>query len=177
MLVAGARPNFMKVAPVLSALTADGHTGVLVHTGQHYDEQMSDAFFRDLGLPDPHHYLEVGSGTHAAQTARVMLAFEPVLRAERRNAKACPDYSRASCNTQSAMMSGAPAFSWVVADRPPMVPQRDCRMRTQYPARRIARPLPPMTASSSSRSSRVPPTTPRSASITSGRDTSAGSAP
>ncbi|HKU60779.1 MAG TPA: UDP-N-acetylglucosamine 2-epimerase (non-hydrolyzing) [Gemmatimonadales bacterium] len=83
MLVAGARPNFMKVAPVLSALTADGHTGVLVHTGQHYDEQMSDAFFRDLGLPDPHHYLEVGSGTHAAQTARVMLAFEPVLRAER----------------------------------------------------------------------------------------------
>jgi UDP-N-acetylglucosamine 2-epimerase (non-hydrolysing) len=83
MLVAGARPNFMKVAPVLSALTADGHTGVLVHTGQHYDEQMSDAFFRDLGLPDPHHYLEVGSGTHAAQTARVMLAFEPVLRRER----------------------------------------------------------------------------------------------
>jgi UDP-N-acetylglucosamine 2-epimerase (non-hydrolysing) len=83
MLVAGARPNFMKVAPVLSALTAEGHTGVLVHTGQHYDEQMSDAFFRDLGLPDPHHYLEVGSGTHAAQTARVMLAFEPVLRAER----------------------------------------------------------------------------------------------
>jgi UDP-N-acetylglucosamine 2-epimerase (non-hydrolysing) len=83
MLVAGARPNFMKVAPVLSALTADGHTGVLVHTGQHYDEQMSDAFFRDLGLPEPHHYLEVGSGTHAAQTARVMLAFEPVLRRER----------------------------------------------------------------------------------------------
>ena len=83
MLVAGARPNFMKVAPVLSALTADGHTGILVHTGQHYDEQMSDAFFRDLGLPEPHHYLEVGSGTHAAQTARVMLAFEPVLRRER----------------------------------------------------------------------------------------------
>jgi UDP-N-acetylglucosamine 2-epimerase (non-hydrolysing) len=83
MLVAGARPNFMKVAPVLSALTTDGHTGVLVHTGQHYDEQMSDAFFRDLGLPEPHHYLEVGSGTHAAQTARVMLAFEPVLRRER----------------------------------------------------------------------------------------------
>ena len=83
MLVAGARPNFMKVAPVLSALTADGHTGVLVHTGQHYDEQMSDAFFRDLGLPEPHHHLGVGSGTHAAQTARIMLAFEPVLRAER----------------------------------------------------------------------------------------------
>jgi UDP-N-acetylglucosamine 2-epimerase (non-hydrolysing) len=73
----------MKVAPVLSALAAEGHTGVLVHTGQHYDEQMSAAFFRDLGLPDPHHYLGVGSGTHAEQTARVMLAFEPVLRAER----------------------------------------------------------------------------------------------
>lgn len=83
MLVAGARPNFMKVAPVLTALTAEGHDGFLVHTGQHYDDQMSDAFFRDLELPKPRHYLGVGSGTHAAQTARVMLAFEPVLRAER----------------------------------------------------------------------------------------------
>lgn len=83
MLVAGARPNFMKVAPVLAALAAEGHGGVLVHTGQHYDSQMSDAFFRDLGLPEPDYHLEVGSGTHAEQTARVMLAFEPVLREER----------------------------------------------------------------------------------------------
>jgi len=83
LLVAGARPNFMKVAPLLPALAAAGHTAVLVHTGQHYDEQMSDAFFRDLGLPEPAHYLEVGPGTHAVQTARVMQAFEPVLRAER----------------------------------------------------------------------------------------------
>ncbi len=83
MLVAGARPNFMKVAPVLAALEAEGHTGILVHTGQHYDSRMSDAFFRDLGLPEPNHHLNVGSGTHAEQTARVMLAFEPVLRAER----------------------------------------------------------------------------------------------
>src|SRR5688500_6451549 len=83
LIVAGARPNFMKVAPVLVALAEGGHTGILVHTGQHYDDQMSDAFFRDLGLPEPDHYLNVGSGSHGVQTARVMLAFEPVLRAER----------------------------------------------------------------------------------------------
>lgn len=79
LLVAGARPNFMKVAPVLAALRARGHDAVLVHTGQHYDEGMSDAFFRDLGLPDPDYHLGVGSATHAVQTARVMEAFEPVL--------------------------------------------------------------------------------------------------
>jgi hypothetical protein len=83
MLVAGARPNFMKVAPVLHALRAVGHRPILVHTGQHYDARMSDAFFRDLGLPEPEHHLGVGSGTHAQQTARVMTAFEPVLVAER----------------------------------------------------------------------------------------------
>lgn len=83
LLVAGARPNFMKVAPILDALDNVGHAGILVHTGQHYDDQMSDAFFRDLGLPEPAHYLNVGSGTHATQTARVMMAFEPVLRSER----------------------------------------------------------------------------------------------
>jgi UDP-N-acetylglucosamine 2-epimerase (non-hydrolysing) len=82
LVVAGARPNFMKVAPVLSALAAEGHPAVLVHTGQHYDASMSDAFFADLGLPEPDHHLGVGSGSHAVQTARVMLAFEPVLLAE-----------------------------------------------------------------------------------------------
>jgi len=79
MVVAGARPNFMKVAPILRALEGAGEAGILVHTGQHYDAQMSDAFFRDLGLPDPAHHLGVGSGTHAQQTARVMEAFEPIL--------------------------------------------------------------------------------------------------
>jgi UDP-N-acetylglucosamine 2-epimerase (non-hydrolysing) len=79
LVVAGARPNFMKVGPILRALAARGHDGVLVHTGQHYDARMSDAFFRDLELPEPDHHLEVGSGTHAVQTARVMEAFEPVL--------------------------------------------------------------------------------------------------
>jgi UDP-N-acetylglucosamine 2-epimerase (non-hydrolysing) len=82
LLVAGARPNFMKVAPILRELRARSLDSVLVHTGQHYDEAMSDAFFRDLDMPPPAHHLGVGSGTHAVQTARVMEAFEPVLRAE-----------------------------------------------------------------------------------------------
>ncbi len=79
MLVAGARPNFMKVAPVLHALARAGHQPVLLHTGQHYDARMSDAFFQDLELPEPDYHLGVGSGTHAQQTARIMEAFEPVL--------------------------------------------------------------------------------------------------
>lgn len=83
LLVAGARPNFMKVAPVLRALELAGDEAVLVHTGQHYDYEMSGAFFRDLDLPEPDHYLGVGSGSHAVQTARVMEAFEPVLLEER----------------------------------------------------------------------------------------------
>ena len=79
LLVAGARPNFMKVAPVMAALRERGGHPVLVHTGQHYDAEMSEAFFRDLGLPDPDFHLGVGSGSHAAQTARILEAFEPVL--------------------------------------------------------------------------------------------------
>jgi UDP-N-acetylglucosamine 2-epimerase (non-hydrolysing) len=79
LVVAGARPNFMKVAPILNALAESGHERVFVHTGQHYDASMSDAFFRDLGLPIPDRHLGVGSGSHARQTARVMEAFEPVL--------------------------------------------------------------------------------------------------
>ncbi|GJG89038.1 UDP-N-acetylglucosamine 2-epimerase (non-hydrolyzing) [Gemmatimonadetes bacterium T265] len=79
LVVAAARPNFMKVAPVLAALARDGAEPVLVHTGQHYDARMSDAFFQDLAIPAPDYHLGVGSGTHAQQTARVMEAFEPVL--------------------------------------------------------------------------------------------------
>ena len=83
-LIAAARPNFMKVAPLYHALVADGSFEVkLVHTGQHYDENMSQAFFDDLGLPTPHHYLEVGSGTHAQQTAKVMMRYEETAMAER----------------------------------------------------------------------------------------------
>jgi UDP-N-acetylglucosamine 2-epimerase (non-hydrolysing) len=80
LLVAGARPNFMKVAPVWRALDALGEFRlVLVHTGQHYDDNMSKIFFDDLKLPRPDAHLGVGSGSHADQTARIMLAFEPVL--------------------------------------------------------------------------------------------------
>ena len=79
LLVAGARPNFMKVAPILKALERHTIDSVLVHTGQHYDAQMSDAFFADLSIKNPEYHLGIGSGSHAEQTARVMLAFEPVL--------------------------------------------------------------------------------------------------
>ena len=82
--VVGARPNFMKAAPVVAALArVPGATQVLVHTGQHYDANMSEVFFRQLGLPEPDINLGVGSGSHAEQTARVMLALEPVLTAHR----------------------------------------------------------------------------------------------
>jgi UDP-N-acetylglucosamine 2-epimerase (non-hydrolysing) len=79
--VVGARPNFMKVAPVVEAMKrrAAEFAPVVVHTGQHYDAQMSDAFFQDLGLPQPDVYLGVGSGSHARQTAAVMQMFEPVV--------------------------------------------------------------------------------------------------
>ena len=79
--VVGARPNFMKVAPIVEAMRRrpNAFAPVVLHTGQHYDERMSDAFFRDLGLPQPDVHLGVGSGSHAQQTAAVMHRFEPVL--------------------------------------------------------------------------------------------------
>jgi len=77
--VVGARPNFMKMAPVLRHLTqAPELTSVLVHTGQHYDDAMSGVFLRELAMPEPDYRLDVGSGTHAAQTATVMQRFEEV---------------------------------------------------------------------------------------------------
>ena len=81
MCVVGARPNFMKMAPILRALA--GHDpaipALLVHTGQHYDQGMSQQLFDDLGLPRADINLEVGSGSHAVQTAEVMKRFEPAL--------------------------------------------------------------------------------------------------
>jgi UDP-N-acetylglucosamine 2-epimerase (non-hydrolysing) len=80
-LVCGARPNFMKVAPLYHALNKEPWAvPVIVHTGQHYDVNMSDAIFSDLQLPQPDVYLGVGSGTHGEQTARVLAAYEAVLR-------------------------------------------------------------------------------------------------
>ena len=81
MCVVGARPNFMKMAPILRALAAHQPAlpALLVHTGQHYDQGMSHQLFEDLGLPRPDLNLEVGSGSHAVQTAEVMRRFEPAL--------------------------------------------------------------------------------------------------
>ncbi len=79
-LIAAARPNFMKIAPLYHALKKeDWAEPVIVHTGQHYDLNMSDAFFQDLSLPEPHIHLGIGSGTHAEQTGKVMMAYEKVL--------------------------------------------------------------------------------------------------
>jgi UDP-N-acetylglucosamine 2-epimerase (non-hydrolysing) len=95
MIVVGARPNFMKAAPLIAALRAfnerqrlseDAVQYLLVHTGQHYDEAMSGSFFTDLGLPKPDVYLGVGSGSHAVQTAEIMRKFEEVLLKERPDA-------------------------------------------------------------------------------------------
>jgi UDP-N-acetylglucosamine 2-epimerase (non-hydrolysing) len=83
-IVAAARPNFMKVAPLFHALRAVGWAKPqLVHTGQHYDANMSGAFFRDFRLPEPDFHLGVGSGSHAAQTGGVMVAYENVVAASR----------------------------------------------------------------------------------------------
>ena len=86
--VVGARPNFMKVAPIVEEMKRRERefAPLVVHTGQHYDADMSDAFFRDLELPEPDVYLGVGSGSHAGQTAAVMERFEPVVLHE------CPDW-------------------------------------------------------------------------------------
>jgi UDP-N-acetylglucosamine 2-epimerase (non-hydrolysing) len=78
--VVGARPNFMKAAPVMRALRQRGIKQTLVHTGQHYDRNMSDVFFSQLELPEPDANLEVGSGSQARQTAEIMSRFEPVVR-------------------------------------------------------------------------------------------------
>jgi UDP-N-acetylglucosamine 2-epimerase (non-hydrolysing) len=77
--VVGARPNFMKMAPVHRALAAHGHLQTIVHTGQHYDAQMSDVFFKELDIPEPDENLQIGSASHAQQTASIMQRFEPVL--------------------------------------------------------------------------------------------------
>jgi UDP-N-acetylglucosamine 2-epimerase (non-hydrolysing) len=78
--VVGARPNFMKIAPLMNAYAkCERIEPILVHTGQHYDEKMSDLFFRELEIPTPHLNLEVGSGSHAVQTAQTMIAFEKAL--------------------------------------------------------------------------------------------------
>jgi len=76
LLVAGARPNFMKIAPIYRASrTCSEVECKIVHTGQHYDQEMSEAFFDDLEIPEPAYHLGAGSGSHAVQTAKIMVAF------------------------------------------------------------------------------------------------------
>lgn len=85
--IVGARPNFMKVAPLHRAfLKFPAFHSKIVHTGQHYDSRMSDVFFNQLGLPAPDYFLGIGGGSHSQQTARIMLAFEPILHEEKPDA-------------------------------------------------------------------------------------------
>jgi UDP-N-acetylglucosamine 2-epimerase (non-hydrolysing) len=85
-LVAGARPNFIKIAPIYEALRKQGLGVVLVHTGQHYDANMSDVFFKELGIPDPDVHLGVGAGDRIAQSQRIMAALIPLLQERKPNA-------------------------------------------------------------------------------------------
>jgi len=83
-IIAGARPNFMKIAPIIRAIKDRNGNGVLlryrlIHTGQHYDRSMSDDFFDQLNIPEPDFNLKVGSGTHAEQTAEIMVRYEKLL--------------------------------------------------------------------------------------------------
>ncbi len=78
--IVGARPNFMKIAPILQEIEKHPNLDpILVHTGQHYDYEMSQVFFEDLDIPEPHVHLGVGSGSHATQTGKIMMAFEEVI--------------------------------------------------------------------------------------------------
>jgi len=77
--VVGARPQFVKLAPVAAAVTAAGHEHVIVHTGQHYDPELSGVFFTGLGIPEPDERLHVGSGGHGAQTGAILAALDPIL--------------------------------------------------------------------------------------------------
>jgi len=86
IVVVGARPNFIKVAPLMPAFASAGIAAELVHTGQHYDVAMSDVFFRDLEIPEPRWFLNVGSGTHAIQTGTAMIRLEELLVEERPDA-------------------------------------------------------------------------------------------
>ena len=86
-LVAGARPNFMKIAPIVRALQAHGGMAFkIIHTGQHYDREMNDVFFEELGIPQPDVFMGAGGGSHAQQTAKIMVGFEELCQAQRPDA-------------------------------------------------------------------------------------------
>lgn len=86
-LVAGARPNFMKIAPIVRAIQAHGGLEFrIIHTGQHYDREMNEVFFEELGIPEPDVFMAAGGGSHAQQTAKIMVAFEELCQAQRPDA-------------------------------------------------------------------------------------------
>lgn len=101
--VVGARPQFVKLAPVAEALRRDGHRHTIVHTGQHYDARMSDAFFHDLAIPSPDVHLGVGSGSHGAQTGRMLADLDPVL------GELCPDWVVVYGDTNSTIAAALAA--------------------------------------------------------------------
>ena len=111
LYVIGTRPNFVKTAPVIAAMRARNPEGrhAIVHTGQHYDRLMSDVFLEELGVPAPDHMLEVGSGTHAVQTARTMERLEPVIEEERPDLLVVPgDVNSTLAAVLTAVKMGVP---------------------------------------------------------------------
>src|SRR5436189_237323 len=109
LTVVGARPQFIKAAPVSRALSAAGHTELLLHTGQHYDPGMSDVFFEELGLARPYVNLGAGSGSHAEQTARMLIGIEKCLIEER------PDWILLYGDTNSTLAGALAACKLRVA--------------------------------------------------------------
>src|SRR5215475_12138871 len=101
--VVGARPQLVKLAPIAAAFAGTPHDHVIVHTGQHYDVDLSDVFFSGLGIPAPDVHLGVGSGSHGVQTGRTLAALDPVLEAEQ------PDWVLVYGDTNSTLAGAVSA--------------------------------------------------------------------
>ena len=118
ILVAGVRPNFMKIAPIIRALKEKNDPRLswqIVHTGQHYDYEMSQSFFDDLELPKPDYFLGAGSGSHAFQTAEIMVAFERVCLNEKRSTDNSPKATTPASAKSSARAWNASMICGVIS--------------------------------------------------------------